>query len=128
MALDLTNLQTFHANKQFCISSSLGSLSETILISWSESVAISLSCNNNPPATLKSLGLLFCSPRTSVSNTLIFSLPDKIFWESSVTPGAMMTSTNWFAIILLAVASSKGLLKAIIPPKAEVSSEAKAFS
>ena len=42
--------------------------------------------------------------------------------------GAAITSTNWLSIIFFAVNLSSALLRAIMPPNAEVSSQEKAFS
>ena len=64
----------------------------------------------------------------STFNILIFFLFENSFIASSSNSGAIITSTNCLEFISFAVAKPTFLLRAIIPPKADVGSVLKAKS
>src|SRR5690606_18303711 len=118
IALDLTNLATRQANSMSASWASVGEISVTTRSSSGARLRASSVCTSRPPPTrLKSKAL---PPGASgISSRRTFCLAAKTARAPSAKPGAISTSTNWWATAAAASASS-GRLKAMMPPKADV--------
>ena len=96
MALDLTNLATFQAKARSRISCSEGTRSETTVRSSRVTVPRSRSWTSRPPVTrLRSwAGAIWPGQLALTSSRRTFFFSATMAWASSLTPGAMITSTN----------------------------------
>ncbi len=133
MALLLTYLATFQANSMSCICSAVGCLALTTFrsasdISWLSAVWIS----RPEPTRLKSWALRPCSNAallpagSAMRSTRVFGLAANTASASGLKLGAISTSTNCLATSA-APAASSSVLKAMMPPKADVGSVLKAL-
>ena len=129
IALLLTNLATFHANKRSCNCSAVGCVWVTTLRSESCSSWLSAVCINKPePMRLTST--ILC-PRShaelpvgagkGICNTRTLGLPRKTSCALALKLGAINTSTNCLPTASAATWSTSQL-KAMMPPNAEVGS------
>ena len=136
MAFDFTYMATRQAKVRSVISCAVGARFVTTLRrpssdSGSSAVWISrpeptrfTSCRLRPRA--QAVAAFGSTPSSGISSTRTLALAASSFSASAVKAGAISTSTNW-PLTASAVAASTGVLKAMMPPKAEVGSVAKAL-
>src|SRR5471032_1485693 len=120
MAFDLTYLATRQANIRSCNCCWVGCSLVTTLRSPISTFFASADCTSRPPPTrLKSIAL---TPWPSgISSRRTFCLADRICLASAENDGAISTSTNSLASSVAAAAPTS-VLKAMMPPKADVGS------
>ena len=129
MALDLTYLQTIQANIRSSSSLLDGARRDTILTSMSSGVPGSRSCTSSPPAVLlRSQPPERSAGADAASSARTFFFAARASRAAGRMRGATTTSTICRSMMDRAGSASSGRLKAMIPPKADVGSVAKARS
>ena len=123
MALDFTYFATRQANSKSCSCSLLGCVLLTTLSCEACTFSVSGDCTSRPPLT-RFTSYWLCALDSGTVSTRTFCFAAVTLSAASEALGAMMSSTNWLAVICVALSASNSRLKAMMPPNAEVVSVA----